>query len=108
MARDEQASCKFRGSKQVALPSAHRGNNGDEMRKRIDHLEGLVKKLIAQRENTLPPRNNTSDTTGNPEAKAEPASDAQEAAGTGKTLIDGVRSMYLNGDDWQAVLQEVL
>lgn len=92
----------------MAVPSAHRSNNGDEMRKRIDHLEGLVKKLIAQRENTSPPSNTTADTTGNPEAEPGPASHAQEAASTGKMLIDGVRSMYLNGDDWQAVLQEVL
>lgn len=77
------------------------------MRQRIDHLEGLVKKLIAQRQNTSSPRGvvETSETLKD---EAAPASDAQETAGTSKMLIDGVRSMYLNGDDWQIVLQEVL
>lgn len=78
------------------------------MRKRIDHLEGLVKKLIAQRQHTSSPRNDTADTITVPEAEAGPASHAQEVSGASKTLIDGVRSMYLNGDDWQVVLQEVL
>lgn len=76
------------------------------MRKRIDHLEGLVKKLIAQRQNTSSPSNDAADTI--PEAEAGPASRSQEISGASKTIIDGVRSMYLNGDDWQVVLQEVL
>lgn len=78
------------------------------MRQRIDHLEGLVKKLIAQRQNTSPPRGNIAETTENPKAEVGPASGAQETAGASKMLIDGVRSIYLNGDDWQVVLQEVL
>lgn len=77
------------------------------MRKRIDHLEGLVKKLIAQRQNTSSPENNTADTIANPEAEAGSASNVQEASGASTMLIDGVRSMYLNGDDWQVVLKEV-
>ncbi|KAI7789041.1 hypothetical protein LA080_005145 [Diaporthe eres] len=106
-ARHEQASCKFRGSKHGAAPIASRGSNGDEMRQRIDHLEGLVKKLIAQRQNTSSPRVNITETTEAPKAEAGPASDAQETAGASKMLVDGVRSMYLNADDWQVVLQEI-
>lgn len=78
------------------------------MRQRIDHLEGLVKKLIAQRQHTSSPRGEIAETIEGPKTEAGPASDAQETAGASKMLIDGVRSMYLNGDDWQVVLQEVL
>lgn len=78
------------------------------MRQRIDHLENLVKKLIAQRQGTSPPRDNDEKTNALPNSEAGPMSDAPVAAGAGKTLIDGVRSMYLSGDEWQVVLQEVL
>lgn len=80
------------------------------MRQRIDHLEGLVKKLIAERQNTSPPRNNlnTADTNATSNGAAVPASDVLQVAGPSKTVTDGVRSMYLNANDWQAVLQEVL
>lgn len=78
------------------------------MRQRIDHLEGLVKELIAQRQKTSPPRGDIAETTETSKTEAGPASDALQTAGSSKMLVDGVRSMYLNGDDWQVVLQEVL
>ena len=76
------------------------------MRQRIDHLENLVKELIAQRQGTSPPRDNEDKTTAPLNSGAGPTS--ADVAGAGKTLIDGVRSMYLSGDELQVVLQEVL
>lgn len=78
------------------------------MRQRIDHLEGLVKRLIAERLNPSPPRNNMTDANETSKAAAVPASDVLQVAGPSKTVTDGVRSMYQNANDWQAVLQEVL
>lgn len=103
-ARNEQASCKFRGSKQIAATEPGRDHSGDEMRRRIDHLENLVKQLIAQRQGT-PSHRDVEDKTN--ERLETDASDGLDAAGAGKTLIDGVHSMYLSGNEWQVVLQEV-
>lgn len=77
------------------------------MRQRIGHLEDLVKQLIAQRQGT-PSHGDVEDKTNAPLTTGSgPASDGPNVAGAGKTLIDGVRSMYLSGNEWQLVLQEV-
>jgi hypothetical protein len=78
------------------------------MRQRIDHLENLVKNLVAQRQGASSPGGHEDETTAPLNSGAGPVLVPGDVAGTGRTLIDGVRSMYLSGDEWQVVLQEVL
>jgi hypothetical protein len=85
-------------------PVAHREANGDGIRQRIDHLENLVKKLITERQQVAPPSNNLVYT---PESSEPRPSDAQDVVGAGTTVMDGIHSVYVGGDDWHAVLQEV-
>lgn len=104
-ARDEWASCKYKGSKNVA-------HHGDPMQQRIDYLEDLVKRLLAQQQE-IPP-NNVACSQDSPKpgtgfvmnAVASDASDVASTAGT--TVIDGVHSVYKGVDDWSDVLQEVI
>lgn len=80
------------------------------MQQRIDHLEGLVKRLIAQRQE-IPPDVGCSQASPKPEigpvttAVASDASDVACSAGT--TVFDGVHSVYKGVNDWFDVLQEV-
>ncbi len=75
------------------------------MRQRMDHLEGIVTTLIAERQQiplTLP----SSDGVHNPPESLglEPG-----PARSGKTTVmDGVHSVHLGGDDWRVVLEEVI
>ncbi|KAL2814133.1 hypothetical protein BJX63DRAFT_420924 [Aspergillus granulosus] len=50
--RGEQATCTFKGAKNGALISYSK-RDADPMRQRIEHLEKIVKGLIAQRESPL-------------------------------------------------------
>ncbi|KAK3386673.1 hypothetical protein B0H63DRAFT_392230 [Podospora didyma] len=114
--RDQQSSCEFRGPKNglPLSPAAHRDAGNDAMLQRIDHLEGLVKKLMAEHQTSSSPRNSLVRT---PESIAklddtrpsppDLGSDAEHVAGAAKTVIDGVQSVYQSGDDWYAVLQEI-
>lgn len=83
------------------------------MQRRIDHLEGLVKRLISQRQDGLPNNViNTQDTRqpgseGVMSPVASNPSDVVSIAGTSTTVIDGVQSVYKVADDWHDVLQEV-
>lgn len=79
------------------------------MGERIVHLEDLVKRLIAERPHALSP------TQSDPgvllctpeETPGAESSDATTATtGTGKTVMDGVHSVYVGGDDLSVVLQE--
>ncbi len=81
------------------------------MRQRIDHLEGLVKRLIAQRQE-IPPNDvvcsQDSPKPGTGFVMTTVASDASDVAcSAGTTVIDGVHSVYKGADDWSDVLQEV-
>ncbi|KAI1379214.1 hypothetical protein F4677DRAFT_410932 [Hypoxylon crocopeplum] len=110
--RNEEAACEFRGPKNGSLPAAHRDANGDGMRQRIEHLEDLVKKLITERQQVPSPGVNVVHTPDSSKHKPEPAPfvvapDSRDMAGTGKTVMDGIHSVYLGGDDWYAVLQEI-
>ena len=107
-ARHEQTSCKYKDSKngtRTAQPS------GDPMQQRIDRLEGLVKHLIAQRQQAPP--NQAVSSQGIREYESSPlttaaASDASDVAcSAGTTIIDGVHSVYKGVDDWYDVLREV-
>ncbi|KAI9730023.1 MAG: hypothetical protein M1818_008292 [Claussenomyces sp. TS43310] len=92
-------------------PTAYPDEHGDLMQQRIDHLEGLVKRLIAQRQEIPPKRAVCSQDS--PETRtgcemtgvASDASDVECSAGT--TVIDGVHSVYKGADDWYDVLQEI-
>lgn len=89
--------------------------NGDATRKRIDHLEDLVKKLIAERQApSAKPNSYSNHTVPAPESlgcDAVPPSplDAgpREPDGAGETVIDGAHSVYHGGDEWYTVLREV-
>ncbi|KAH8202702.1 hypothetical protein TruAng_003188 [Truncatella angustata] len=112
MARGEHAACVFHGPKNGAVPVARRDATGDAMRQRIDHLEDLVKNLIAERHLVTPPSHDTiytpqSSTAGAGLTRTATTPEAQDAVGVGKTVMDGVHSVYLGGDDWYVVLQEI-
>jgi hypothetical protein len=108
-ARNELASCKYQDSK--SRTTAHEDEHGDRMRQRIDHLEDLVKKLIAQNQEVPVNKvisSSDSSVPGTKSAKNTEAPDAIDVASTaGTTVIDGVHSVYNSADDWFNVLQEV-
>ncbi|KAK3309480.1 fungal-specific transcription factor domain-containing protein [Chaetomium strumarium] len=104
-ARHEQALCKFRGQKNGANGARQAAAAANGLRHRINHLEDLVKRLIEERQHVLPPGSMTVHTPETPERST--ASTSSAGAGTGKTVIDGVHSVYLGGDDWQIVLEEI-
>ena len=110
-ARNERTTCKYKGSKNGTTPIAHQDEHRDEMQQRIDHLEGLVKRLIAQRQE-IPPNNvvrsRDSPKPGTGVVMTGVASDASDmACSAGKMVINGVHSVYRGADDWYDVLQEV-
>lgn len=72
------------------------------MRHRIDHLEGMVKRLIDQRQSVPPLGNALSGETHG--SGVVPGSDSNRV---GTTVIDGAHSFYKPTDDWYDVLQEV-
>jgi hypothetical protein len=74
------------------------------MQQRIDQLEGLVKKLIARRQDI--PANSMVFHQDNPKPGTGFVMTAV-ASGTGTTVIDGGYSVYKGEDDWYDVLQEV-
>ncbi|KAK8115340.1 hypothetical protein PG999_007409 [Apiospora kogelbergensis] len=110
-ARNEQTNCEFRGPKN-AVSAVHRGSHGDGMHQRIDHLEDMVKKLIADREQASQPSVSSASASESP--VSGPAS-ALVVASCGpenstvcpKTMIDGAHSVYVGGQDWYSVLQEI-
>ncbi|KAK3291096.1 uncharacterized protein B0H64DRAFT_446343 [Chaetomium fimeti] len=73
------------------------------MRQRIDHLEDLVKKLIQERQPVSTPTKITVPTAERPSPEPEP----DLSSGTGKTVMDGMHSVYVSGSDWHVVLEEI-
>jgi hypothetical protein len=72
------------------------------MQRRIDNLEDLVKRLIAQGQVDLPKN------VSNQHSPVAPnTSGVASIADTGSTEIDGVHSIYKVADDWHNVLDEV-
>lgn len=101
--RDERASCKYESSKSGTSSSHPAAKQGDAMQQRIDHLEGLVKKLITQHQ--LNPPNEVAEIRSSGQ---KAMSDTSDSAGSpSKTVIDGVHSVYKGAEDWYDVLQEV-
>lgn len=103
--REERASCKYESPKNGPATSQHHGTKqGNTMQQRINHLEDLVKNLIAQNQNA--PITPEAVETG-PSFK-DSVSDASESTHSpGKTVIDGGHSVYKGAEDWYDVLQEV-
>jgi hypothetical protein len=110
-ARNEQTTCKYKYSKNGATTIPHQDEHGDPMQQRIDQLEGLVKRLVAQRQEFAPNNEVYSQDSPKPgtgfvmTTVASDASDVASSAGT--TVIDGIHSVYKGADDWYDVLQEV-
>ncbi|KAL2830850.1 hypothetical protein BDW59DRAFT_140885 [Aspergillus cavernicola] len=100
--RGEQTACIFKGSTKAALLPSHGDRNADKMRQRIDHLEGMVKRLITQRQDIPPP---TIASPGGPQGPGAVRFAGSTPVGT--TVIDGLHSVYKSTDDWYDVLQEV-
>ncbi|OKL63177.1 hypothetical protein UA08_01376 [Talaromyces atroroseus] len=95
--RDEQASCKYRGTKNTPTPIAREQDNHEvSMQRRIQNLEDLVKRLIVQGHGQVNVANQHLN-----------SSDVASIADTGSTVIDGVHSVYKVADDWHNVLEEI-
>jgi hypothetical protein len=110
-ARNEQTTCKYKASKNGATTVPHQDEHADPMQQRIDQLEGLVKRLIAQHQE-FPPNNEVysqdGPKPGTGHLMTTVASDASVVASSaGTTVIDGVHSVYKGADNWYDVLQEV-
>ncbi|OKL63564.1 hypothetical protein UA08_01696 [Talaromyces atroroseus] len=101
LVRDERASCKYKSSKNGTTPLNPK--QGDAMQQRIDHLEGLVKRLITQHQQV------PLDGVAEPAILAKNSmSDASDSTSSpSKTVIDGVHSVYKGTDDWYDILQEI-
>lgn len=76
---------------------------------RIDQLENLVKRLIAERQDGSGNAPNTPESSTLDDNKAVQGAhlNASEVACAGTTMIDGTRSVYRGGDEWYDVLEEV-
>ncbi|PYH94454.1 hypothetical protein BO71DRAFT_419302 [Aspergillus ellipticus CBS 707.79] len=79
------------------------------MRQRIDHLEGLVTRMITQHQQGPSSPQKVVLTPESPRADAGGSipTVAADGPGAGTTLIDGVHSVYRAGEDWYDVLQEI-
>ncbi|GAM39498.1 hypothetical protein TCE0_034f11099 [Talaromyces pinophilus] len=74
------------------------------MQQRINHLEDLVKNLIAQ--NQKAPITPEGVETG-PSIKDSVSDTSESTHSPGKTVIDGGHSVYKGAEDWYDVLQEI-
>lgn len=99
--RGEQDGCSFKRSTAGASLSPRGPKHGDTMRHRIDHLEGMVKRLIDQHQSILPSSNVSSEVT------QDGIVFGSDSSHVGTTVIDGAHSFYKPTDDWYDVLQEV-
>lgn len=77
------------------------------MQQRINHLEGLVKKLIDSQHKELPLESHEAHS---PHPKSGyPAIDlASDTSDVAHTVIDSTHSVYRGAEDWYDVLQEVI
>ena len=105
-ARDEQTACVFQGPK--AHVASRNANGGDSVRHRINHLEQLVTKLIAERQHGSSSNIQVQvHTPESPRLETDQSSLSSDHSNTGKTFVDGGHSAYFDRDDWYVVLQEV-
>ncbi|KAK4141495.1 uncharacterized protein C8A04DRAFT_39103 [Dichotomopilus funicola] len=107
-ARDEQPSCKFRGHGKDGAGAANEvPAAGGGLRQRIDNLETLVKKLIKERQPVSTYAEVTVYTPESPTPEPDSAVSTQDVPGVGKTVLDGGHSVYLSGNEWHVVLEEI-
>ncbi|KAK6083227.1 fungal specific transcription factor domain-containing protein [Seiridium cupressi] len=106
-ARNEHENCMFHGPKNGPSPQAQGSTNGNAMRQRIDRLEEMVKKLVTERGKMY---SSSSDAVYTPESSEPETGPAASAAapethevGVGKTVMDGIHSVYLGGNDWDVI-----
>lgn len=97
-----------------------KGQTSDDIGQRINHLEDLVNRLVAERPSAWTPPHSvitstastcTPDKSEKTEGECSGASDAtpEDAfaiKAVGRTVMDGGHSVYLDGDDWSVILQE--
>lgn len=74
------------------------------MQQQIDHLEDLVKSLIAQHQ-VIPGKD--LGTALGPTLEVSESSSVISEGDTHTTIVDGVHSVYKGKADWYEVLQEV-
>ncbi|KAK9787419.1 hypothetical protein SCARD494_10544 [Seiridium cardinale] len=81
--------------------------NGNAMRQRIDRLEEMVKRLVTERGKIYSSSSNAVCTPGSSEPETGPAASAAapetHEVGVGKTVMDGIHSVYLGGNDWDVI-----
>ncbi|RAO64651.1 uncharacterized protein BHQ10_000663 [Talaromyces amestolkiae] len=103
--RDERASCKYESPKNEPATFQHHGTKqGHSMQQRINHLEDLVRNLIAQNHNA-PITPEGVETGGSFKDSVIDASESTHSPG--KTVIDGGHSVYKGAEDWYDILQEI-
>ncbi|RDW67411.1 fungal specific transcription factor domain-containing protein [Aspergillus mulundensis] len=104
-ARGEESGCRFKGSANGTPLSSRADRNGELMRRRIEHLEDTVKRLIGDSQ-TVPPR--LPPASYHDEHYSGPRGvDGQGPARVGTTVIDGEHSVYEPTNNWHDVLREV-
>ncbi|KXX78343.1 Activator of stress genes 1 [Madurella mycetomatis] len=70
------------------------------MSQRINHLEDVVKKLIAERQQA-------SSASSSSVVYTTESPNLDGLKSSGRTVMDGVRSVHLGADDWHVVLEEI-
>ncbi|KAI1337087.1 hypothetical protein F5Y15DRAFT_171018 [Xylariaceae sp. FL0016] len=106
-ARNESAACKFRGNKggDAAIAGPQKKT---VMSQRLEHLENLVKGLISDRKDTTSVKKPVAHTPESPQSMpAAFTSDVHSTVRTGDSLVDDNHSVYVGGEDWYTVLQEI-
>ncbi|PSR79898.1 hypothetical protein BD289DRAFT_374918 [Coniella lustricola] len=118
-ARDEQAACKFRGPTVGRADRPSDGNtvatvpvsrvdaimhHNNFLRQRIEHLEEVLRRLVAELTPQTSPKPDP--VLAKPQV-SDDTSGAGAAGATGKTVMEGIHSVYVGGDDWSLVLQEI-
>jgi hypothetical protein len=112
-ARDEKTTCIYRDVRDGTRPTAHQHEHGDPMQRRIEHLEGLIKRLIGEHQESSPSSVVSSQGSTEPAraagfgTTAGPLNASDVVCSAGTTVIDGVHSVYKGTNDWHDVLQEV-
>lgn len=90
--RNQREGCHFQGAASHSPPLLA-ATDAVCMRQRIDRLEALVKRLVAD--------SSPQSSVSSPEIAAD------RGVGAGKTVMDGNQSVYVGDGDWRVVLEEV-
>jgi CCR4-NOT transcriptional regulation complex NOT5 subunit len=102
--RNEVSNCQYTVSRMNASPTEYPYKQSNPMQQRIDHLEDLVKSLIAQHQDISVQDRGTA---SGPTPEVSSSSSVISEGDTHTTIVDGVHSVYKGKADWYEVLQEV-